>query len=992
MAASDFFAKVAQISGSKGKDCLVAVEPVPFPQQSFRSSTQRADACPELAYADNLDKFNSDLAALRLRFRPFLAEHAPAKEVARATVELKEFDFRYRGPEDRDFSEVLAGIGLWQRVTIPDYRGPVGKWIAYYRRVFSMPSPPDPERRVYLCFKGVDYIARVTLNHRFVGSHEGFFAPFEFDVTDYLRTGADNVLLVEVENNVPTIGAHDWGIAEDGDKIYAATGPGWDDPLVGWHHCPPGAGIYNRVFLEERAPVFVNSLFVRPEINAGNIEAWVEVVNTGQSTRPFQLDLSVYPRNFDGAAPNEVQCPVQLAGPGLNYYRFIVSMPGFRLWSPEAPWLYVLRATILLGGQKQDQQDVSFGMREFHMDESADPKGSLFLNNQPIILRGANEMGHLQQCVMRGDFDQLMDDILIGKLANMNYYRITQRPVQEEIYDAFDRLGMLHQCDLPLFGYLRRNQFVEAVRQSGEMERLIRSHPSAIMVSLINEPFPMGQQAEAALYVTYTDKGSRHLYRDELEAFFAAARHAIAIENPDRVVKNVEGDYDPPTANGLSDFHCYLMWYTNHAIPFGKLYQGYLPPLKAGWKTGCGEYGTEGLDNYAVMRTRYPKEWLPEDTGQPWNPDQIVRAQTFSMHGDWFEEQSCLDDWITMSQRHQAFATRMLTDALRRRSDLVVSTAVHLLIDAWPAGWMKTLMGVDRVPKPAYFAFQKSLEPVRVNLRCDRWKAYAGETLAVEAWVLNDTPCDLRGYRIVATVRMASRELASFEMDVAARPAWPTPTGIIPVVVPGVPDREAFFVDAMLLDEGGKAVSCERLELEAFNPKLTHMDAGSETGPASGLPHTLAEFNQNKASLLKQVAAGARLMIQIDENQGLEIDGLKVTAKGMNGLFFLARSREAPLTRDFRPDDFSYWHNAHSGRIDFLATSYLEGGDLTPLLFTYEKPGFAESTHGAKKQLPVVGSLKHGRGELIFSCLALSGRIGCNPILDHFLKRLTEDR
>jgi hypothetical protein len=456
------------------------------------------------------------------------------------------------------------------------------------------------------------------------------------------------------------------------------------------------------------------------------------------------------------------------------------------------------------------------------------------------------------------------------------------------------------------------------------------------------------------------------------------------------VVKNVEGDYDPPTANGLSDFHCYPMWYTNHALPFGKLYQGYLPPLKAGWKTGCGEYGTEGLDNYAVMRARYPEEWLPEDNAQAWNPDQIVRSQTFSMHGDWFEEQSCLDDWITASQRHQAFATRQLTDALRRRSDLVVSTAVHLLIDAWPAGWMKTLMGVDRVPKPAYFAFQKSLEPVRVNLRCDRWKAYAGETLAVEAWVLNDTARDLRGYRIVATVRTAIRELDSFEMDVAARPAWPTPAGIIPVVVPAALEREAFYVDAVLMDDGGKAVSRERLELEAFDPKPAVMDAGSGTGPVSWLPRTLEEFNQNKARLMEQVAAGARLMVQLDENQGLEIDGVNIAAKGMNGLFFLARSREDPLTRDFRPDDFSYWHNAHGGLIDFLATSYLEGRGLRPLLFTYQKPGFTESTHGVKKQLPVVGALKHGLGELIFSCLALSGRVGCNPILDHFLKRLTE--
>ena len=69
------------------------------------------------------------------------------------------------------------------------------------------------------------------------------------------------------------------------------------------------------------------------------------------------------------------------------------------------------------------------------------------------MLRGANEMGHLQQCVMNGDFEQLIEDILIAKMCHMNYYRITQRPVQEEIYEYFDMLGMMHQCDFPLFGF-----------------------------------------------------------------------------------------------------------------------------------------------------------------------------------------------------------------------------------------------------------------------------------------------------------------------------------------------------------------------------------------------------------------------------------------------------------------------------------------------------------------------------------------------------------
>ena len=982
----DFFAKIARVTHPLDQSSLSARQPLPFPQRFFQPSQQQAEEVRELTQDENLARFQSGLADLKLRYRPFLEKHTPPPALQRPALELKEFDFRFETEADRDFASVLAGAGDWERVTIPDYRGPVGKWTGFYRRTFSYPRPANPDQHVFLRFAGVDYIAKVTLNNRFVGAHEGFFAPFEFDVTPFLEWDKENVLLVEVQNDIPTIGIEDWGIPEDGDKIYAATGPGWDDPLVGWHHCPPGAGIYQRVVLEERAPLFVHSLFVRPDIDGGKIEAWVEVYNSLKTNQAFHLNLSVHPRNFEAGSLAEIPCRVNPAGPGLNTYRLVLPLPNFRLWSPDEPWLYDLRAALSWDDQLQDQKDCTFGMRKFHMDESAQPKGALFLNNQPIFLRGANEMGHLQQCVMRGDDEQLIEDILIAKLANMNYYRITQRPVQDEIYSAFDCLGMLQQCDLPLFGYLRRNQWNEAVRQSGEMERLIRSHPSSIMVSFINEPFPIGRQDEEVAFVSYDDKGHRHLYRDELEAFFVAARKAIYVENPDRVVKNVEGDYNPPTAEGLSDFHCYPLWYTNHAIPIGKLYRGYLPAIKNGWRTGCGEYGTEGLDNYQLMRARYPQGWLPEQDDLPWNPDKIVRSQTFSMHGDWFEEQNRIQDWIRASQRHQAFATQFITDALRRRADLVVSTAIHLLIDAWPSGWMKTLVGVDRLPKPSYFAFQKSLEPLRVHLRCDRWKAYSAETLAVEAWVLNDTPADLPGCTLVATIRDAQTIYGSFELALDVPAVQATQAGLISFSVPGVADRGVFYVDATLLDGQGHPINSERLCLEAFAPLPTAAQAATQ-GEGSVLFCPAADFLRNQADFASRAAAGARVIVQLDTPGQFDFNGLKINVKEMNGIFFLGRDPSDILTRDFQADDFSFWYNQDKDYLDFLSSHYLECDELSPLLFSYQKPGFTEFARGWKRKLPVVAKMAWGKGELIFSALALAGRLGCNPILDRFLQK-----
>ncbi len=338
-------------------------------------------------------------------------------------------------------------------------------------------------------------------------------------------------------------------------------------------------------------------------------------------------------------------------------------------------------------------------------------------------------MGFEQRDVMHGDMDRLRDDILLARLCHMNYWRLTQRPVQPEVYDMCDRLGFMTQTDLPLFGRLPRRQFCEAVRQAEEMERLVRAHPCNIMVSYINEPYP----------AAWGDKSHRHCTRAELEQFFTAASQAVWLANPDRVIKPVDGDYDPP-APGLPDNHCYTCWYNGHGIELGKLHKGYWQQVKPDWCYACGEFGAEGLDPVEVMRRYYPPAWLPQspDEEARWTPSRIKDAQTGRFHFLYFDTQHTLADWVAAGQRHQAWATRIMTEAFRR-DNRMTSFAIHLFIDAWPAGWMKAIMDVERRPKPAYFAYREALTPLMANIRTDRLAYSAGEEMRFECWVCNDT-------------------------------------------------------------------------------------------------------------------------------------------------------------------------------------------------------------------------------------------------------------
>ena len=147
----------------------------------------------------------------------------------------------------------------------------------------------------------------------------------------------------------------------------------------------------------------------------------------------------------------------------------------------------------------------------------------------------------------------------------------------------------------------------------------------------------------------------RHLTRTEMDVFFAACDGAVHILNPDRVIKHIDGDYDPPDST-MPDNHCYCTWYNGHGIDLGKLHRGYWLGVKDGWYYGCGEFGAEGLDFAGLMRRKYPKEWIKE----PFDPNRIVNAQTGSFYHFFFEKGSDMDSWVKKSQEHQAFATSIM--------------------------------------------------------------------------------------------------------------------------------------------------------------------------------------------------------------------------------------------------------------------------------------------------------------------------------------------
>lgn len=953
--------------------------PATLPDLAFPAMECGPAAAFAPRHAGTPERLRGEMEAARLQMAGFLDELAPPLARTRKVLRVERADWRLEPSEQ------------WSEVSLPHYGGPIGRARAWYRMRVNLTREEMTTGSLWACFAGVDYKAAVFFNGELAGTHEGFFSPFEFNITKAAREG-ENELLVRVDNDAICMGNNSWDDSRAGDKIYGATGLGWDEPGLGWHHCPPGMGIHRPVRVECRPKVFLHDIFVRPLPEEHSAEAWIEVFQTDERAQPIRLAARVHPANFRGANFDaEIPTDLPQADSGVNRYRICIPMPDARRWSPEEPWMYNLQVTLDADGV-HDRAETEFGFRSFQLDESPGPdgrRGRFLLNGQPIRLRGANTMGHEQQCVFQGNLDQLRDDILLAKLANMNFLRFTQRPVEPEVYRMCDRLGMMAQTDLPLFAYLRRNQFCEAVRQSAEMERLIRRHPSNVLISFINEPFP----------ATWGDKSHRHLTRTELENFFTAAAAAIRVENPDRQIKPIDGDYEPP-GPGLPDNHCYTGWYNGHGIELGKLHKGYWLPVKPGWNYACGEFGSEGLDFEEVMRTRYPAKWIPDPAKgtadeSAWTPARIHKAQTGTHYHFWFEPGTSMAEWIARSQAHQEWITRLMTEAFRR-DNRMISFAIHLFIDAWPAGWMKTIMDCRRKPKPAYFAYREALAPLAVFLRMDRTVYWAGELAEAEVWICNDRNEIPDGLELALQLCDGPSVLASVRAPTCIRPCEAVFQARVSFEVPPLPAgiaRRTFRLEAGLVADGqtlhDSAIEIDGLVRPAAPSATAEVIGTSGHDVAAWLPAHWVVVSDPSGwnALVGRVREGATALLLGWPAGTYMIDGSEVVVESceMEARHFVARNPQHPAMRNFRETDFRFWHDAALDRPSpLLHRLFFADGDWTPILGTGQL-GWGKPARPAL----VAAERRVGDGRVIFCQLELAGRL-TNPAAILFLTAIAE--
>lgn len=988
----DFYTDIASTKIILHEDSqLEEIPPVNFPMSPlFVWNGDTLDFYKRMHKVSSEKEVEDGISTLRKKYSVFIKDLAPKMQDTRSTFRIEKMCFRYETHSDRlDFSNLINGYGLWEEVTMPYYHGPQGPSTAWYRTILDIPNEILKKDAVFIHFNGSDYYTDVFVNGHHVGSHEGMLDEFEFNIKPYLKSN-DNVLLVRVRNDFSLLGSEGkkrmWG-----NKLAASNSPGWDDPETGWNCCPAGYGIYQDIYIEGRSLPFINDIFCRPIVNDKSVELWVEIdLPDGNMSGSYKLGYSLYGQNFKECVFKNSKTDIDVVGGRiLKKIRIKIPESQLRLWTPDTPWLYQMQVSLIDVKRNMiiDNIKRQFGMRFFEISEVSEPKGRMYLNGREIRLRGTNTMGFLQRDVMAHDWEQLEYDLLYAKFTNINFIRTTQRIVQKEVYEMADRVGMMMQADLPLFAYINQKQYTEIIKQASGIERLLRNHPSVIMMSYLNE--------------SMAEKKPHAISRFAYENLFDALDVVVHNENPDRAVKYVDGDYQSPN-KGYPDNHCYNIWYDKHGISINSMEKGAWMSVKQNWMYGCGEFGAEGLDSEDLMRRCYPQNWLEEQNNGEWSPARIGGqngAQTWQRHFDWFETQDNMSDWVDESRKHQEWGISKVTRAFRRMPRMN-SFAVHLFIDAWPNGWLKAIVDCERIPKPAWYAYRDALTPLSVQLIQDRNSFYSEEKFNFPVWICNDTHKEFDAeIKYVLELEGKCIDSGSSIVDIPSISEGSRFQGVIPVVFPKVCKKSDIILRVALFDKKHNIVLHEDIANIRLYPKNecslknvctigSSLDSNAIINFFNIEKVTMEQVSNNSIffvsdscisskkleELMEYVENGAKVIFLNSSLDGNIYKFLKLDAPFIeDDSWILCRNKHLDCFKTITSTDFKYNYSSNSRQPERHRFKMFKKDNIIVPVLTY-------------KGNSVIGYINYRNGGKVIICgLRLSGIIDTTPALSEVL-------
>lgn len=289
----------------------------------------------------------------------------------------------------------------------------------WYKREFSVPSAWKT-KDVMLNFGAVDWKADVFVNDVLIGSHQGGFTPFSFNITPFLNGKKNQKLVVRVWD--PT------------DRGFQPRGKQVENP--GGIFYTPVTGIWQTVWLEPVAANHVTSIKAIPNIDNNTLTVNVGTANT---CNEGIVEVNVMDKGKVIATSKAVQG---------KEMRLHVENP--TLWDTQNPYLYDMTVTLWKDGKKVDEVKSYTAFRK--ISTRRDEKGlyRMQLNNKDLFQFGPLDQGWWPDGLYTAPTDEaLLFDIKKTKEWGFNMIRKHVKVEPARWFYHCDKEGMLVWQDMP---------------------------------------------------------------------------------------------------------------------------------------------------------------------------------------------------------------------------------------------------------------------------------------------------------------------------------------------------------------------------------------------------------------------------------------------------------------------------------------------------------------------------------------------------------------
>lgn len=351
----------------------------------------------------------------------------------------------------------------------------------WYRRSFDKPALKAGVK-LLLHFSAVDYQCWVYLNGKEIGTHEGGYTAFNFDITQHLKEGVNELVLKVYDPS-------DAGIGPRGKQVLKPQGI----------YYTPSSGIWQTVWLEQVPAAYIGSLRLTTQLAGTALEKGTININTQiqGACKGCVMEVTI-PQTNIAATIRQTQSG-QYNG-SLN-----ISQP--QLWSPATPFLYDLVIRLKKGNKVVDEVKSYIGMRQVRVEKDSEGAERIYLNEKPYFNLGVLDQGFWPDGLHTAPTDEaLRFDIEAIKAMGFNTIRKHIKIEPDRWYYHADKLGMLVWQDFVQPNPRLPEGAKQIFEQQGkEMMEQLCNHPSITTWVLFNEKWGQYDQERLTKWVKATD-------------------------------------------------------------------------------------------------------------------------------------------------------------------------------------------------------------------------------------------------------------------------------------------------------------------------------------------------------------------------------------------------------------------------------------------------------------------------------------------------------